>query len=258
VVLFDRTGLLTQLLAAFEPKRSYRQDFQQSLDLIAPVQTTVAGSPNLYHRIAYIYSLFRVFGVYLLAEDGVYEFSKAKMAQGLANKLPTHREHLAQLASLRALNMHFFSGNEHAITLKPEYSKTCYAESLEALGAVLNKRLESTERSYRDAVAEFVNACSTESRRLGYRLRTWFLLLVYDGLNLFCEREGMVLLNSFNEKRLSQLTEPELPVPVRRSAFEALDYHRNYPLKYFLLEKSKIPVAQACKALTELGDFLRL
>jgi hypothetical protein len=127
---------------------------------------------------------------------------------------------------------------------------------LAALGDVLGKHLESTERRYRQAVAEFVSVCNAESRRLGYRLRTWFLLLVYDGLNLFCQREGMSPLNSFNEERLSELTGSELPIEVRRSAFEALDYHRNYPLKYFLMEQSKIPVNQACKTLTELALFL--
>jgi predicted nucleotidyltransferase len=104
VVLFDRSDFLTRLLANFEPKSSYRRDFEASLRLLDPVRIVVQGAPNNVHRSSYIYSLFRVFGVYLLAERGVYEFSKTRMSRLLVDAFPTQRGNIALLAALRPLN----------------------------------------------------------------------------------------------------------------------------------------------------------
>src|SRR5713226_309715 len=46
VVLNDQSGFLTELLADFEPKKSYRADFQTSLALMDPLQMQVRDAPN--------------------------------------------------------------------------------------------------------------------------------------------------------------------------------------------------------------------
>ena len=88
-------------------------------------------------------------------------------------------------------------------------------------------------------------------------MRTWFLLLVYDGLNLYCCQNGLRELRSFNFERLIEFTRPHLPQPVKNAALEGLEYLRNYPLKYFLLEESKIPLNSACNVLVDLSKVVQ-
>ena len=88
---------------------------------------------------------------------------------------------------------------------------------------------------------------------LGYRLRRWFLLLVYDGLNLYSKNNHKVELTSFAEEDLSALTGADLPDPVRQAATQSLSYMRNYHLKYVFAEERKIRSDRACQALERLA-----
>jgi predicted nucleotidyltransferase len=255
--LFDRTGLLTQLLATFEPKTSYANDFKDSLGLVAPLRTVVANSPNQLHRLAYIYSLFRVFGVYLLAEHRIFEFSKAKMARALQHLYPERAAEIDLLSSLRILNAHFFSGTETTALSAWEHDEDALRTSIAGLSAIIGTSIDIRRVHYTEAVDDFVKAVGAEKGdRLGYKFRTWFLLLIYDGLNLFCASHKADLLTSFSELPFIHLTDSAFPDAIRGAAYEALDYLHNYPLRYFLLEQSKIPVANACKALNALSKEL--
>jgi hypothetical protein len=60
--------------------------------------------------LSYVYSLFRVFGVYLLALKGEYEFSKSKMVLSLSREYPNSRLAVLTLSELRTLNANFFAG----------------------------------------------------------------------------------------------------------------------------------------------------
>lgn len=258
LILFDRTRLLTTVLRDFVAKASYEEDFRKSLDLFTPLNTVVSESPNNFHRLAYLYSLFRVYGVYLLAEKQIFEFSKAKMSTCLARLRPGQSPNIALLSQLRILNANFFSGGE----LNREFLQSVEGQlptldaSVVALGEIVGKTFELTLKSYQDAVEGFLNAALSFPLRLGYRLRTWFLLLVYDGLNLYCYQNGLRELKSFNFERLSEFTQPSQPQPVKNAALESLEYLRNYPLKYFLLEESKIPLNSACNVLVDLSKVV--
>jgi predicted nucleotidyltransferase len=258
VILFDRTLLLTGVLENFEPKQSYGEDFRKSLDLIAPLNSIVSGSPNDFHRLAYLYSLFRVFGVYLLAERRIFEFSKAKMTASLCAIFPEQAANITLLSKLRVLNANFFSGGEVRGELCLEVTgqlpalQTCMA----ALGDMVNNPVKMAAKNYPDAVQEFLDATQYCAFSLGYRLRTWFLLLVYDGLNLYCRNKHIQELSSFNSERLLEFTSERFPEAVRVAAAQSIEYLRNYPLKYFLLEESKIPLSRACTILTELAQEL--
>jgi hypothetical protein len=109
-ILFDCRGFVQRLLSSFREKESYRHDFVDSLSLIDPLRTKVAGAPNQMHRLSYVYSLFRVFGVYLLAERHIFEFSKSKMTLQLREEYPSARDAISLLSNLRTLNSNFFTG----------------------------------------------------------------------------------------------------------------------------------------------------
>lgn len=254
LLLFDHADLLTTVLDEFVAKCSYEEDFHKSLDLFTPLNAVVLASPNNLHRLAYLYSLFRVYGVYLLAGHQIFEFSKAKMSACLVRLRPGQSANIALLSKLRVLNANFFSGGE----LNREFLQSIGGQlpnleaSVAALGGIVGVTFDLTPKSYKAAVEDFLDAAQ-RCPRLGYRLRTWFLLLVYDGLNLFCCQNGLRELKSFNCERLTEFTKPDLPEPVQNAARESLEYLRNYPLKYFLLEESKIPLNSACAVLVDLS-----
>lgn len=250
-LLFDRTGLLGDILAGFEAKASYDEDFRESLRLMSPLSTAVSGAPNQIHRLSYIYSLFRVYGVYLLAMEGIFEFSKVRMAEALAQKDPAQAKNIAELSDLRVLNANFFTGSRSPSCAYGDVSRL--QSSVAALGAVVAEPLTVTDRPYREAVAEFTAACCGGPRGLGYRLRRWFLLLVYDGLNLYSKNNHRAELTSFAEADLSALTGADLPDPVRRAATQSLNYMRNYHLKYVFAEERKIRSDTACQTLERLA-----
>jgi predicted nucleotidyltransferase len=259
LLLFDRTQMLTTVLDEFVAKGSYDEDFRRSLELFAPLRVVVSGVPNNFHRLAYMYSLFRVYGVYVLAERRIFEFSKSRMAACLARIHPDQSANVALLSQLRVLNANFFSGGE----LDREFLHGVSGQlpgpeaSARALGEIVGRRFELALKTYRGAVEAFLDAAERHPLRLGYRLRTWFLLLVYDGLNLYCAQSNIRELRSFNAERLTEFTRSELPQPVKDAAFESLEYLRNYPLKYFLLEESKIPLNSACNVLVNLSMIVR-
>jgi hypothetical protein len=125
-----------------------------------------------------------------------------------------------------------------------------------ALSQLGGTPLSVTEQPFKVAVEEFLTEATSRPFRLGYRLRTWFLLLVYDGLNLYLRKNGNSELTSFNEYRLEGITKAQFPNAVRDAATQSLEYLRNYPLKYFLLEESKIPVNDACSTLLALSELV--
>jgi predicted nucleotidyltransferase len=254
LVLFDHTGLLSHLLATFKPKGSYCDDFEKSLDLLLPLREAVAGAPSQIHRLAYIYSLFRVFGVYLLANDGIYEFSKGKMSTALVEKWPHLKYQINILSGLRTLNSNFFLSG---CTDVEDCSYERLQVASQALSSVLKRPVLLGQRSYHQAVSSFITSCIGERDRLGYKLRTWFLMLLYDGLNLFSELHGFPLLTGFTEENLLGLIASDAPLEIRTAASVGLDYLRNYPLRYFLFGRSKIPVSQACNALLGIERCLR-
>lgn len=253
IVLFDKTGYLSGLLRAFEPKPSYLEDFTKSTALLDPLRTVVRGSPNQLHRLSYTYSLFRVFGVYLLAERGIYEFSKAKMARQLAESLPSLAKEVESLSSLRALNSNFFTGGKSRLVSSGHPDATDLLPKLTAISTLVGRAAEARELTFRSAVDEFSR--STHGRAsLDYRLRMWFLLLVYDGLNLYLEGRGMPTLTDLTEQSLAETALPTHPKRVREASERALDYLHRYPLKYFLDESSRIAAGNAQRVLFDLCD----
>jgi predicted nucleotidyltransferase len=259
LLLFDRTCLLTKTLEDFEPKASYEEDYRNSLDLIAPLNTVVSESPNNLHRLSYIYSLFRIYGVYLLAEHRIFEFSKTKMASLLVDISSAQSTDVELLSKLRVLNANFFTGGEfgHDIAKSGHEQVPTLEKAVGALNRIVGRPYSLALESYEDAVDGFLDAAQCQSFRLGYRLRTWFLLLVYDGLNLYSKQNNVQELESFNAERLTEFTGPEFPRPVKDAAVESLEYLRNYPLKYFLLEDSKILLNSACNVLANLSKTVR-
>lgn len=241
-LLFDRSGLLTSLLSGFEPKRSYAPDFQKSLSLLDPLASVVASSPNNRHRLSYLYSLFRVFGVYLLAELGIYEFSKSRMAEALAQRFPESEPAVRLLSNLRALNSNFFSGGANNEG-RPETNGTV-GRYLTALGTVAGVTVEASPVTYSEAVHLFEAALGRRTRPLDYRLRMWFLLLVYDGLNAYCANSGRGCLYTLSESSLLALSH-DAPPAIHRACEETIDYLHRYPLKYFLTDDKKIPTNTA-------------
>lgn len=250
-VLLDRTGFLNALLTDFHPKDSYAQDFERSLSLIDPLRTIPTNTPNNLHRLSYIYSLFRVFGVYLLAESRTYEFSKTRMTQLLADKFPDRSDSVELLATLRVLNSNFFTGgppsdfsDSHSASL-PRYTS--------ALASLANVTLSVDSTPYADAIRKFDEAVGDRTRTLDYRLRMWFLLLVYDGLNFYCSKLGTTPLNAFSESALRPLMNRTCPKPVRAAAEEAILYLHRYPLKYFLSQETRIDAQNAREILRQLS-----
>lgn len=251
-VFLDRSGFLGSLLSDFRPKPSYRADFFESLALLDPLRTRVANSPNDLHRLSYVYSLFRVFGVYLLAARGIFEFSKSKMAACLSREYPRACEAVEALSGLRVLNANFFSGGSPSQA--PEWLSMDNALSpyASALAELIDTPVLILENSYTEAVAEFI-AAAAPFRGLNYRLRTWFLLLVYDGINLYCRRADIPPLTSFQPECLEKMLSTRLPSPLASAARQTLGHIRDYRLKYFLNKDAKISVERASDTLQSLA-----
>lgn len=254
ILLFDKTGFLADLLRDFEPKVSYKSDFEKSLRLVDPLRTAIQGAPNDFHRLSYVYSLFRVFGVYLLADYGIFEFSKSRMVSLLCQKFPDRTEYVEALSSLRQLNSNFFVGGQ--MGRQRDHLRNALPETVNALGSMIGTSVRIKRVSYARAVDEFEAAVSGRCRGLDYRLRMWFLLLAYDGFNLYCRGAGMDELCDLAEPSLLKLTETDGPDPITRAAMETVRYIHRYPLKYFLDEDSKISGQIACYLLRGISDLL--
>jgi predicted nucleotidyltransferase len=255
-ILFDNSGFLGSLLSNFQPKSSYHGDFRASLGLLDPLRTRVLNSPNDLHRISYVYSLFRIFGVYLLAEKGIFEFSKSRMAKSLLQEQPSAGQAIRVLSGLRPLNANFFSGqtqSTHRNWLNDLNALSAYTF---ALSQLLNTDIPLTEKPYSTAVEDFAREAE-HLRGLNYRLRTWFLLLVYDGLNLYCNRANLPTLTSFEPQSLVRMTSSESPSSVANAAKETLDYIHDYRLKYFLCGDAKIKADCASDNLRLLASEVR-
>jgi predicted nucleotidyltransferase len=252
VVINDRSGFLRGLLAGFEPKNSYHADFDKSLALMDPLRMQVRDAPNNFHRLSYIYSLFRVFGVYLLAERGIYEFSKSRMVNLLCLNFPDAVQGVGTLSGLRVLNSSFFTsgglGSENEAAY-PTGSLPHYAGALQCVAGV---PLFVSEVSYEDAVSSFLLASERQNRGLDYRLRVWFLLLVYDGLNLYCKSAGREPLVGFRNERLKELRDSDAPSAVKTAARDTIEFIRRYPLKYFLKEEERISPIRARRILEDI------
>lgn len=254
VLLFDRNDFLKPLLADFQPKKSYSRDFEQSLRLLDPLRVVIRGAPNNLHRLCYIYSLFRVFGVYLLAENGTYEFSKARMVRLLADRFPDQKEGVELLSTLRVLNSNFFTGGLDAEG-QGEATRSVLQQT-NALASLARVEMGVIPLPYERAVHSFDEALGERSRALDYRLRMWFLLLVYDGLNLYCSKVGSKPLTNLSEPALQSLVGGECPAPVCCAVEETISYLHRYPLKYFLGEESKINAGSARAILHGISDEL--
>jgi predicted nucleotidyltransferase len=253
IVLFDQKGLLTSLLSKFQPKQSYSGDFVESLGLLDPLRTRVGSSPNDFHRLSYIYSLFRVFGVYLLAERQIYEFSKSKMTASLHQEYPHARDAVAALSKLRVLNANFFSGasiDDSSVSAGRDNSLSVL---ISALSELVGRPILLATRPYGEAIEEFAQAAAG-AKVLNYRLRMWFLLLVYDGLNLYFCSKGNSEITSFAPEPLQRLTHQPWPAAVSNAMTNVLDHIRNYHLKYFLDEDWKIVGERATHTLQALAE----
>ena len=251
-VLLDRSGFLGTLLSDFRPKSSYHADFCESLSLLDPLRTRVANSPNNLHRLSYVYSLFRVFGVYLLAARNIFEFSKSKMAACLSREYPRVCQAVAVLSGLRVLNANFFSGgssNQAPERLSMDNPLPPYTS---ALAELIGKPVQPVEHSYTEATEEFITTAAP-FRGLNYRLRTWYLLLVYDGINLYCQKADIPPLTSFQPESLEKILSNRLPSPVESAARQVLSHIRDYRLKYFLNEDAKINAEHASDTLKSLA-----
>jgi predicted nucleotidyltransferase len=250
-ILFDYRGFLHTLLSGFREKESYHCDFIDSLTLIDPLLTKVADSPNQLHRLSYTYSLFRVFGVYLLAERRIFEFSKSKMTTSLSREYPLAGKAISLLSNLRSLNSNFFTGG----TRVSDWIESWYflEDCVSALCEVAGIRAEVRDQSYKDAVAELERAsCARE--HANYKLRTWFLLLAYDGLNLFRRNNGQPPLVSFDPSKLEEMIAAPQPPAVTTAALQALECIRNYRAKYFLNSRANLSMPSAVAVLASLGD----
>lgn len=254
ILLFDKNNFLRSLLADFSPKPSYRDDFQKSLQLLDPLRTIVQEAPNNLHRLSYIYSLFRVFGVYLLAEKGIYEFSKSRMSQLLLDGFPSRAKGVELLKQLRELNSNFFTGGVTAAHMN--YDISTVLQRTEALTSLAGVSMSVDAVPYAEAVRFFEEAVGSRGRGLDYRLRMWFLMLVYDGLNLYRTKTRRAPLTSFAEAALQGIVQGDNPEGVRHAARDAVLYLHRYPLKYFLSEDSKIDPRTSRNILRQLADEL--
>lgn len=228
IVLFDRSqGFLRRLFQEFEPKTSYRLDFEKSIALIDPVRKVVSGSPNQFHRLSQLYALYRIFGVYLLAEKGIYEFSKEKMSAELSSFYPWHASNIAKLSSLRRLNNLFYLGDsEKPSDISYLRDQGELERHIRILAELLERPIALERRSFQDAVQDFAVATDLVPLALDYRLKTWFLMLVFDGLNLFCAKYGLRELVSLDETTMCYLSSSSFPSSVQAAAREVLSYLR--------------------------------
>jgi len=254
IVLLDRSqGFLRTLLNDFEPKKSYRSDFEKSLKLLAPLRAYIPESPNQLHRLSQIYAVFRVFGVYLLAEKGIYEFSKDKMSGILCQAYPELAQSVRDLSKLRALNNLFIGDHRKEADAYEKCDQFSGLRScLTALERLAGQPFALEQRTFADAVDEFLFALSKSSSSLNYELKSWFLLLTYDGLNIFFRNNFLPTLTGFRQNELADISSSPYPEAVRSAACEVLNYLQNYPLKYFLSPSAKIPGALASQILTDL------
>lgn len=254
-ILFERGCFLSTVLSKFQAKPSYQADLCESFALLDPLRTRVIGSPNDLHRLSYIYSLFRVFGVYLLADRGIYEFSKSKMAAYISREYPHATESVARLSELRVLNANFFSGGAQWAAPTSLTAAPVLRIHLRALTRLTGQAVDVSERTFEEAVGEFV-AVAASVQGLNYRLRTWFLLLVYDGLNLYCETAGLRPMESFEPTELERIVSPRAPDCVAEAVRQALQWIHDYRLKYFLNKSAKIDGRIASRLLVEFARFL--
>lgn len=253
-LLIDKTGYFRALLQNFRPKKSYEIDFNKSLGLVDPLKTVVRGSPNNFHRLSYIYSLFRVFGVYRLAERKIYEFSKSRMVVLLSEHFPKLNKHIGVLSGLRHLNSNFFLGG----ATKPALGRdqTLFETSVSALSEFCGLEFELDPLSYSEAVLQFAKESENCHQSLDYRLRTWFLLLAFDGFNQYCSLIGQDPMSDLSEGTLVRFTGVDHPQPIARTATETIDYLHRYPLKYFLNAESKIASKVAIELLDSISDVV--
>lgn len=253
-ILFDRSGVLDHILSSFEPKSSYDEDFSQSIELIEPLKTAISGAPNNLHRLAYVYSLFRVYGVYLLARDRIFEFSKTRMTTMLVEKYPSLSGNIVELSRLRVLNTNFFTGQSNSDKLySAPMDFNVLVQAGSALGELVGKPLRINEQPYGAAVTDFINASKTGNTTLLYKLRSWFLLLVYDGLNIYARKRHKSEITSFSENTLRSFTSRREPEPVIAAASQSLSYIRNFHIKYSFSEEQRIRVDDACRILEGLA-----
>jgi hypothetical protein len=191
--------------------------------------------------------------VYLLAERNIFEFSKVKMTASLCHEYPQASGAIVSLSKLRVLNSNFFSGG--TLQLPSDYFSPdgSLSDLASALSKLVNTNLEVSTRSYGEAVVEFARA-SLGFRILNYRLRMWFLLLIYDGLNLYRCKIGIPGLTSFSVNSLEEMAGATWPISVSDAATESLNHIRNYPLKYFLSEDAKINGERATHILQALAE----
>jgi hypothetical protein len=201
--------------------------------------------------LSYVYSLFRVFGVYLLALKGEYEFSKSKMVLSLSREYPNSRLAVLTLSELRTLNANFFAGASPDLALGSIDKRNALPEYVAALAETVNEEVRVSNRSYGDAVEEFRTAVAPY-RSLNYRLRMWFLLLVYDGLNLFCRKSAIRPLTSFHADRLEALLSASVPPAVSGAAEQVLSHIRDYRLKYFLSDRTRVEKETSINTLSAL------
>jgi hypothetical protein len=85
----------------------------------------------------------------------------------------------------------------------------------------------------------------------------WFLLLVYDGLNLYRRKAGIPALTCFEPASLENMTAADLPSSVVLTANETLNYIRGYSLKYFLSQGAKIDAGCSGNMLRKLAEEVR-
>ena len=164
------------------------------------------------------------------------------------------RYSIEMLSTLRPLNSNFFDGGTgESRSDRPTHSLD---ESTCALGSLIGAALDLRRVPYKVAVDEFEAQVGSNFRGLDYRLRTWFLLLVYDGFNQYCLQTGLKELTSLSESSLAQLIDADGPDPISRAAHETIAYIHRYPLKYFLDENSKISGHIACHLLHGISDLV--
>lgn len=253
VVLFDRSGgFWDALLHKVQAKASYAADFTAALSLLGSLESFVPGAPNQFHRLAHVYALFRVYGVYLLAEHGTFEFSKERMARRLSSLYPDLRLEIEALESLRPLNNRFHTGLVQVINSN-SFATFDLPFYVSCLGRFVGRAVHVTARQYADLVATFLNATQSGPRRLDYRLRSWFLLLVYDGLNLFCVSEGLPPIRSMDQQQLTILQAYRCPPSIEEATDTVLRYLKSYPLKYFLRNDTKIDTQLARRILRNVS-----
>jgi hypothetical protein len=132
-------------------------------------------------------------------------------------------------------------------------SATSPDEYLNALSHLSGQPIFLETKNFRGAVDDFIGATEALPSGLDYRLRTWLLLLIYDGLNIFCRNQGLTPLRGFEEQELVHLNSPCFPRSVRAAAGEVLNYMRSYPLKYFLAPRAKIRGSLARQLLIDLA-----